>query len=179
MILNLVESQFFWYCSIQIPMGCKTLFFEVELGVIIGRRCSKVREQEIDDYIGGYCLVLDMTAQDFQRGAKAKGHPWCLSKGFDTACPVSDFIPKEKVKNYSDIELWLKVNGIIKQKSSTSDMIFSVPHVISYISSYITLEEGDVIITGSPAGAGPVEPGEIIEAGLADIMNIKFPVIAH
>lgn len=155
-------------------MGCKTLFFEVELGVIIGRRCSKVKEQEVEDYIGGYCLVLDMTAQDFQRDAKAKGHPWCLSKGFDTACPVSDFIPKEKVKNYSDIELWLKVNGIIKQKSSTSDMIFSVPHVISYISSYIT-----VIITGSPAGAGPVEPGEIIEAGLADVVNIKFPIIAQ
>lgn len=161
---------------LKVPVGCKRLYFEVELGVVISHKCSQVLEEEVDEYIGGYCLVLDMTAQDFQVNAKAKGHPWCLSKGFDTACPVSDFIPKETIPNYDDVELWLKVNDVTKQKSSTSDMIFPIPKVISYISSYITLEEGDVIITGSPAGAGPVQPGEVIEAGLADIISIKFPV---
>ncbi|XP_061170670.1 acylpyruvase FAHD1, mitochondrial-like [Saccostrea echinata] len=161
---------------IKIPLGCERLYFEVELGVIIKRQCSNVKKQDVDNYIGGYCLVLDMTAQDFQVDAKAKGHPWCLSKGFDTACPVSAFIPKQKIKDYNDIELWLKVNDVIKQRSSTSDMIFSIPHVISYVSSYITLEEGDVVITGSPAGAGPVKPGELIEAGLADVVSMKFPV---
>ncbi|XP_048745386.2 acylpyruvase FAHD1, mitochondrial-like isoform X2 [Ostrea edulis] len=162
--------------TIKVPYASKLLYFEVELGVIIKSRCSGVKESEVDSYIGGYCLVLDMTARDFQLEAKSKGHPWCLAKGYDTACPVSEFIPKEKVKDYSDIELWLKVNDVIKQRSSTSDMIFSIPHVISYISSYITLEEGDVVITGSPAGAGPVKPGEIIEAGLADVMSMTFPV---
>ncbi|XP_062576522.1 uncharacterized protein LOC134238411 [Saccostrea cucullata] len=163
--------------SIKIPLGCERLYFEVELGVIISRRCSNVKEQEVDNYIGGYCLVLDMTAQDFQVEAKAKGHPWCLAKGFDTACPVSAFIPKPMIRDYNDIELWLKVNDVTKQRSSTSDMIFSIPHVISYVSSYITLGEGDVVITGSPAGAGPVQAGELIEAGLADVMSMKFPVI--
>lgn len=92
-------------------------------------------------------------------------------------CLVSDFILKEKVKNYSDIEFWFKVNGIIKQKSSISDMIFSVFYVISYISSYIILEEGDVIIIGFFVGVGLVELGEIIEVGFVDIMNIMFFVI--
>lgn len=94
-------------------------------------------------------------------------------------CLVSDFILKEKVKNYSDIEFWFKVNGIIKQKSSISDMIFSVLYVISYISSYIILEEGDVIIIGFLVGVGLVELGEIIEVGFVDIMNIEFFVIVY
>jgi acylpyruvate hydrolase len=152
------------------------LYFEVELGIVIKSRCSKVKESEVDSYIGGYCLVLDMTARDFQMSAQSKDLPWCLSKGYDTACPVSEFIPKEKVKNQNDIELWLKVNDEIKQQSSTNDMIFSISHVISYISSYVTLEEGDVVITGTPAGIGPVRPGDVIKAGLADIMSMTFPV---
>ncbi|KAK3096062.1 hypothetical protein FSP39_022681 [Pinctada imbricata] len=162
--------------AIQIPKASTCLFFEVELGVVINKTCKNVKSTDIDDFIGGFVLVLDMTAKDFQDEAKRKGQPWCLAKGFDTACPVSDFIEKHKVPDYNDIRLWLKVDGRIKQDSSTSDMIFCIPDVISYISQYMTLEEGDVVITGSPAGAGPVVAGEIIEAGLADIVSMKFRV---
>ena len=152
------------------------MYFEVELGVVIGKKCNQINRSDVDDYIGGYALVLDMTAHDFQTEAKAKGQPWCLAKGFDTACPVSDFIEKSRVSDYNDVRLWLKVDGDVKQDSSTSDMIFPIPHVISYVSQYMTLEAGDLVITGSPAGAGPVKEGEVIEAGLADIVSMKFPV---
>ncbi|XP_052103453.1 acylpyruvase FAHD1, mitochondrial-like [Mytilus californianus] len=162
--------------SICIPEGCNLLFHEVELGVVIKQKCSNVAVSDVDDYIGGFVLALDMTAKDFHNDAKANSRPWFLSKGFDTSCPVSDFIEREKVPNYQDLRLWLKVDGVIKQDDSTSDMIFSVPEVISYISKYITLEEGDVVLTGTPDGQGPVTEGQIMEAGLADIVSMKFSV---
>ena len=155
------------------------MFHEVELGVVIGKVTRDVSEAEAMDYVAGFVLGLDMTAQDFARTAKATGMPWSLAKGFDTACPVSHFIPKSKVK-ISDIRLWLKVEGTMIQDSLTTDMIFSVPYLISYISQYITLEPGDLIMTGSPAGQGPVVNGETIEAGLdigqENIVKMKFKV---
>lgn len=118
---------------------------------------------------------------DFQRIAKKKGQPWSVAKGFDTACPTGHFIPKEKVSDTSDLRLWLKIDDVTKQDSSTSDMIFTVPHVISYLSRYFTLEPGDLVLTGSPAGAGPVVAGQTIKAGLEANGNtldtIEFKVI--
>jgi len=127
-------------------------------------------------YIAGYCLALDMTARDFQDEAKKKGQPWSLAKGFDTSCPVSGFIDKSQITDPSNLQLWLKVNNEMKQNGNTHDMIFSVPHLISYISRYFKLEEGDVILTGTPEGVGPVKKGDIIEAGLGDMVTMKFPV---
>lgn len=146
----------------------------MELGVVISKRCSNISPSDASDYIGGFLLALDMTAKDFHIEAKEKSRPWFLSKGFDTSCPASGFIDKEKLSNYSDTRLWLKVDGVTKQNCSTSDMIFSVPEIISYVSKYFTLEVGDVILTGTPAGSGPVHAGQTIECGLADIAAMKF-----
>lgn len=149
----------------------------MELGIVIRKRCSNISPPEADDYIGGFLLALDMTAKDFHIEAKEKSRPWSLCKGFDTSCPVSSFIDKDTIPNYSDIRLWLKVDGVMMQDSSTSDMIFSVPEVISYITKYFTLEAGDVILTGTPAGSGPVRGGQVIECGLGDLMSMTFSVI--
>ena len=128
------------------------------------------------NYVGGYTLALDMTDRAKQTWLKKRGLPWSLAKGFDTSCPVSDFIPKEKIGNPQDVQLWLKVNGTTKQDGNTNNMIFSIPTLISQISQVFTLEPGDVILTGTPAGVGPVQPGDVIEAGLGDVIKIKFPV---
>lgn len=156
------------------------MFYEVELGVVIGRTACDVSEEEAMNYVAGYALALDMTAQDFAMVAKAAGMPWSLAKGFDTACPISPFIPKSRIKRISDVRLWLKIEDSVQQDSPTTDMIFSVPYLISYISQYITLEQGDLILTGSPAGQGPVVSGETIEAGLdvgkENIVTMKFKV---
>lgn len=166
--------------AIQIPPACKEFFHEVELGVVIATKAKDVSEDRALDYVAGYALCLDMTAWDFQCAAKADGQPWSLAKGFDTACPVSKFIPKENIPDTNNARLWLKVNGSTKQDSSTSDMIFTVPQVICYLSKYFTLEQGDIILTGSPAGAGPVTSGEVIEAGLEaegkSLITMKFLV---
>lgn len=96
----------------QIPKGCSSLHHEVELGVVIGHAGSQISETEALEHVGGYVLALDMTARDFQDDAKKKGHPWTLAKAFDTSCPVSAFIPLEKIPDPQNVHLWLKVSKL-------------------------------------------------------------------
>lgn len=129
------------------------------------------------DHVLGYVLALDMTARDVQNQLKKNGHPWLLAKGFDTSCPISDFIPKLAVQDVNDLNLLLKVNGVTKQSGNTRDMIFKIPHLLAYVSKYFKLEYGDLILTGTPAGVSGVKGGDIIEANLNDLAKIKFPVV--
>uniref|UniRef100_A0A2C9JCM4 oxaloacetate tautomerase n=1 Tax=Biomphalaria glabrata TaxID=6526 RepID=A0A2C9JCM4_BIOGL len=123
--------------AIKIPQGCNDLNHEVELGVVIGSKAIQVAPEEALNYVGGYALGLDMTARDWQSEAKKQGHPWSLAKGFDTSCPVSAFIEKEK---------------------------------------YFTLEPGDLLLTGTPSGVSKLKPGDIIQAGLGNLISMQFKV---
>nr|XP_020661594.1 acylpyruvase FAHD1, mitochondrial [Pogona vitticeps]XP_020661595.1 acylpyruvase FAHD1, mitochondrial [Pogona vitticeps] len=158
------------------PYYCHKLHHEVELGVVIGKRAQEVPQAAAMGHVAGYALCLDMTARDTQEECKAKGLPWTLAKGFSTSCPVSDFIPKEKVPDPHQLKIWLKVNGELRQEGHTSAMIFSIPYVISYISGIITLEEGDVILTGSPQGVSAVQEKDEIEAGIEGLLTMRFQV---
>lgn len=162
--------------SILIPKDCEELHHEVELGIVIGRKGSKVSESEAEDLIGGYVIALDMTARDLQQSAKQQGNPWSISKGFDTSCPVSNFIPKEALPNAQSSKIWCKVNGELKQEGNTKDMLFSIPYLISYVSQYFTLEIGDLILTGTPKGVGPVRKNDLIEIGLDDVCKANFKI---
>lgn len=150
----------------------------MELGIVIGKNGKDIPESSATSYIGGYALALDMTARDIQGEAKKKGHPWSVAKGYDTFCPISGLIDREKV-SLDDTNLWLKVDGELKQQGSTRDMVFSVSYLISYISRIFTLEEGDVILTGTPEGVGPVLPGQTITAGIDGVVEMKFPVVSQ
>ncbi|XP_071807491.1 oxaloacetate tautomerase FAHD1, mitochondrial-like [Asterias amurensis] len=167
---------------IKAPPGCKNLHHEVELGVVISQPGSNIPESSAMDHVGGYALALDMTARDFQDAIKKKGAPWTLAKMFDTSCPVSGFLAKEKIPDPQNLQLWLKVNGETRQDGNTKDMIFTIPILLSYISKYITLQEGDLILTGTPSGVGPVSSGDVITCGLrensstTDKLNISFTV---
>jgi len=161
---------------IKFPEGCKELHHEVELGVIIGKRGTAIPREKAMEYVGGYTLALDMTARDLQDEAKKKGHPWTLAKGFDGACPIGTFIPKESVKDPHDLDLWLKVNGQLRQNGNTKDMHFTINTLLEYISGYFTLEPGDLILTGTPAGVGPVRSGDVIEAGIEGVTKFTFKV---
>jgi acylpyruvate hydrolase len=147
------------------------------LGIVIGKAGNSIEESRvIEEYVGGYVLALDMTDREAQGKAKKAGLPWTLAKGFDTACPVSQFIDKSLIPDPQKVGLWLKVNGTTKQQGNTADMIFTIPHLISWISGFITLEPGDLILTGTPPGVGPVKPGDIIECGLDNIIAMSFGV---
>lgn len=163
--------------SIEIPKGWNELHHEVELGVVIGKTGKFIKEEEAMDHVEGYILALDMTGRQMQEKLKKLQHPWLLAKGFDTSCPISDFVPKANVKDVNNLNLYLTVNGVTKQNGNTRDMIFKIPTLISYISNFFKLEYGDLILTGTPAGVGPVRHGDLIEANLSDLVRIKYPVI--
>jgi len=169
----IVEGQ-----NITIPKECAELHHEVELGVVIGKEGSEIASESVfsEGYIAGYCLALDMTARDFQDEAKKKGHPWSIAKGFDTSCPVSDMLPMSSLPNPHDVELWLQVNSEDRQRGSTRDMIFDIPTLVAAVSKYFTLQRGDVILTGTPSGVGPVGAGDVITAGIGDLVQFQFEV---
>ncbi|KAL9604818.1 MAG: hypothetical protein Q9219_000266 [cf. Caloplaca sp. 3 TL-2023] len=118
------------------------------------------------DAIGGYALAIDMTAQNAQEEAKRKGLPWSIAKGFDTFCPISDFIPKHKIPDPHNVELWLSVRDEARQRDSTNLMMFRIPRQLADISQCMTLEQGDVVLTGTPKGVGGVDVGDVMRAGL-------------
>ncbi|KNC76344.1 fumarylacetoacetate hydrolase domain-containing protein 1 [Sphaeroforma arctica JP610] len=152
---------------IRIPKGA-TVHHEVELGVVIGQGGTDINEKWAMQHVAGYCLALDLTARDIQEAAKKKGTPWTVAKGYDTFTPIGGFIPKSEISDPHNVRLWCKVDGVMKQDGNTEDMIFSIEHLISHISSIMTLEKGDVILTGTPAGVGPILPGQDIECGLTE-----------
>ena len=118
------------------------------------------------DAIDGYAIAIDMTARNMQEEAKKKGIPWSAAKGFDTFLPISQYIPKLDIPDPHDVELWLTVNGEERQRDSTGLMLFRIPRILSEISRVMRLEEGDIVLTGTPKGVGPVEVGDVMRAGV-------------
>ncbi|XP_038894590.1 probable acylpyruvase FAHD1, mitochondrial [Benincasa hispida] len=162
--------------TIEIPHPLKSLDHEVELAVVISQRARDVPEASAMDYVGGYALALDMTAREIQASAKSAGLPWTVAKGQDTFTPISSILSKASIPDPDDLELWLKVDDEFRQKGSTKDMIFKIPYLISHISSLMTLLEGDVILTGTPSGVGPVKAGQKVTAGITNIIDVHFNV---
>ena len=146
--------------------------------MVIDKDGRDIQESAAMDHVGGYVLALDMTARDVQSEAKKRGHPWSVAKGYDTFCPISTFIEKDEI-DLMNTNLWLKIDGSEQQNGSTKDMIYSVPYLISYISRIFKLETGDVILTGTPEGVGPVRPGQTINAGITGVTEMSFPVTSR
>ncbi|KAL3310617.1 Acylpyruvase fahd1, mitochondrial [Cichlidogyrus casuarinus] len=176
--------------SIKMPPGSKLLNHEVELCLVIGKSISNASPDQIKDCISGYTVALDMTERDLQSDAISKGYPWSIAKGFDTSCclgplmdinslPADMLLPKEKRKNSEDLnlDLWLKVNGVERQRASTSLMVHSPADLIAFVSKYMTLEAGDLILTGTPAGIGPCEIGDTIHAGMGQNCEVVFKIV--
>lgn len=128
-------------------------------------------------YVKGYSVALDMTARDWQDEAKKKGLPWDAAKGFDTSCALGDYVDASKVMDPHNLNIWLKVDGDTRQSGNTKQMIFQIPALIAHVSSIMALEDGDIILTGTPSGVGAVKPGQTITAGIDTVGNIEFAVI--
>jgi len=154
--------------QIVIPTISNDVHHEVELTVLIGKRGKNISRESALQYVSGYGVGLDMTMRDVQLEAKKKGLPWSLAKGFDTSAPLSEFIPAALVGDPMSLSIQLKINGKVKQSSSTSKLIFPVDTIIAYISQFMTLERGDVIYTGTPEGVSRVDHGDTLEAVLQD-----------
>ncbi len=162
---------------IPIPKNKGSVHHEIELAVCIGKEGSHIPVESAEDYIAGFGLALDLTLRDIQGKAKSAGLPWAIAKGFDHSCPVSQFIEKDMISDYNDLNLKLIVNGIERQNSSTTNMIFKIPFLIHYISRFFTFTGGDLIITGTPEGVGPLNEGDQIEASISEIAKVKTKII--
>lgn len=148
------------------PKGVN-LHFEIELGLVIGKTVRDLNENdEWQSAIEQYVLAIDMTGRNVQEEAKKKGLPWSIAKGYDTFLPLSGPIGSDKITDPHGIELYLKVNGEVKQEDNTELMLFRIPRQLSDISKVMTLEKGDIILTGTPKGVGPVVTGDVMEAGI-------------
>ncbi|RMX66901.1 hypothetical protein DD238_000947 [Peronospora effusa] len=162
--------------SVLLPPGIGQVHHEVELGVVIGKTGKDIDENVSMDYVAGYALAIDMTARELQTKAKKAGLPWTHAKGLDTFTPISDFIPKSAVPSPHNLNIWLKVDDELRQNGNTSDMVHSIPFLIAHVSRIMTLEEGDLLITGTPAGVGPVPPNSVLTAGITGLIDLRFPV---
>jgi len=165
---------------IVIPEDAGRCDFEGELAVVIGKRGRNVSEKEAMDYVAGYTLINDVTARDEQKRAIARSLPWFMSKSYDTFGPLGPcIVTADEIRNPHALEITTSVNGEVKQKAKTSDMLFTIPKLIAYISHRITLEPGDVIATGTPSGIGQIKPGDVVEVTIAEIGTLSNPVIGE
>lgn len=162
---------------ISIPAGAGEVHHELELAVCIGKAASNINESAAQNYIQGYGLALDLTLRDKQFAAKKAGLPWALSKGFDNACPVSMFYASDRFADINSVQLRLCVNGVERQNGNTSQMLFKIPELVAYISTYFTLEPGDLILTGTPSGVGPLVDGDQLELFLDDYISAQTSII--
>jgi len=162
--------------NIIYPDFSNEMHHEVELVLLIGKDVSKANLKEAENAIIGYGVGLDMTLRDIQSEAKIKGHPWTISKCFDTSAVVSDFVLKENCTLTLDEEISLSINGIIKQKDQLNKMIFNPAQIVEYISSLMMLEEGDLIFTGTPKGVSKVNRGDKLKADLTGIAKLECSI---
>ncbi len=159
---------------IRMPAASQRVDFEGELAAIIGKRARHLsRDQDIREYIHGYTLANDVTARDLQK----KDGQWTRAKGFDTFCPLGPFI-ETVLYPAAGLILETRVNGELRQHGSTTDFLFTLPILLEYITSAMTLEPGDLLLTGTPAGVGPLAAGDIVEVsipGLGKLTNTVQP----
>jgi 2-keto-4-pentenoate hydratase/2-oxohepta-3-ene-1,7-dioic acid hydratase in catechol pathway len=145
------------------PEFSKQIDYEAELVFRIGKEGKNISEKFAMNYIDGIGIGIDFTARDLQQKAKSKGLPWTLAKGFNGAAPVSEIFPLTKFQNIRNINFSLKKNGADVQKGNSSQMIFPIEKIISYISGFILIKKGDLVFTGTPEGTGSIQRGDKLE----------------
>jgi len=154
------------------PAYSDNLHYELELVLLIGKDIADANDAEADVALAGYGVGLDMTLRDLQAEEKKLGHPWTLSKCFDTSAVLSDFVLRKDYQLTLDENIILKVNGVVKQNSPLNKMIFKPVELIKYISSRLRLEKGDLIFTGTPAGVGRVIRGDKLEGEITNVAGL-------
>jgi 2-keto-4-pentenoate hydratase/2-oxohepta-3-ene-1,7-dioic acid hydratase in catechol pathway len=160
---------------IRMPRVSERVDFEGELAIIIGKRARKLRgDEDLSAYIHGYTLANDVTARDLQK----KDGQWTRAKGFDTFCPVGPVVETE-LDLTAGLTIETRVNGEVRQHGSTLDFIFTLPVLLEYITAAMTLEPGDLLLTGTPAGVGPLAAGDVVEVSIPGLGRLLNPVEAE
>jgi 2-keto-4-pentenoate hydratase/2-oxohepta-3-ene-1,7-dioic acid hydratase in catechol pathway len=170
--------------EVTIPKGSVKTDWEVELAVVIGKNASYVSEAEAMDYVAGYCLHNDYSEREYQL---ERGGTWDKGKNCATFAPIGPFVAtRDEISDPHNLRLWLKVNGQMRQDSSTSDLIFKIPTLVSYVSHFMPLIPGDLITTGTPSGVGMgmkpptyLKPGDVVELGVDGLGTSRQTLVAY
>ncbi|MBU7443531.1 fumarylacetoacetate hydrolase family protein [Paraburkholderia fungorum] len=165
--------------TLELAYPAQTLnyHYEAELVAVIGKSGSDIAVENALDYVWGYAVGLDMTRRDLQMKQREMGRPWELGKAFDRSAPIGPIHRVSEVGHFENGGLWLTVNGETKQKSDVSQLIWSVPETVSYLSKFFRLQPGDLIYTGTPEGVGPVVAGETMVVGVEGLGELKVKVV--
>lgn len=162
--------------QIRIPSWSQDCHHEVELALLIGRKGRDIPLEQAGEHIAGYGVAIDLTLRDVQSELKKKGLPWDIAKGFDTACPLSQFMPADRVDNPGKLGVRLWVNDELRQDGNTEQMMRPVERIVAEISAVFTLEPGDIILTGTPSGVGPITSGDRLVAEIDQIGRLEVTV---
>jgi 2-keto-4-pentenoate hydratase/2-oxohepta-3-ene-1,7-dioic acid hydratase in catechol pathway len=158
--------------SIRLPTVSKQVEYEGEIGVVIGVRLRKASASEARTAVAGIVAANDVTARDLQKADSQ----WTRAKGFDTFCAVGE-VAATPSGDLRSLTVTTRVNGMVRQSGKGADMVFDIPAVLSYISSVMTLEPGDLVLTGTPEGVGTLQPGDVVEVEIAGVSRVSNPVI--
>jgi len=165
------SSLIFGNGSVELPKRSGDVHHEVEMVLLIGEKGKNIPVSDAQRMIKAVAIGIDFTARDIQQTAKEKGHPWSVSKGFDTFAPVGNFIPFETIDDPGNLYLELSINNNIRQQGNTKGMLFPVDKIIEYLTSVFTLYPGDLVFTGTPEGVGRVRKGDSIKAKLGNQLS--------
>ena len=162
--------------SLPYPSLTSNLHHEIELVVAIGLGGRDIRAEDASKHIFGYAVGLDMTRRDLQGEMKKQGRPWCIGKGFDHSAPIGPITLAKQVPDIEKAALWLQVNGQDRQRSNVSQLIWNIGEIIEHLSQAWTLQAGDLIYTGTPAGVAAVERGDTLRGGVEGLCDIELTV---
>jgi fumarylpyruvate hydrolase len=160
--------------TIAYPSMTKDLHHEIELVVCIGKGGRNIPLDQALDHVYGYALGLDMTRRDLQSEAKKLARPWEMGKSFDESCPITAVQPAAKIGHPKSGAIWVKVNGVTKQTGDLNQQIWQIDEAISYLSQYVALEPGDIIMNGTPAGVGPCQVGDTLTGHCDHVGDISI-----
>jgi fumarylpyruvate hydrolase len=170
--LHLVASG----ATVPYPPGTRNFHYEMELVIAIGKPALRVASGQALDCVWGYACGLDMTRRDLQSSARETGQPWDFGKDFENAAVIAPLVPASEIGHPASGNIQLSVNGQIKQNADLKDLIWSVPEVVANLSAYYRLQPGDLIYTGTPAGVGPVRPGDRLNGSIDGVGEITLTI---
>ena len=159
------------------PSLTQDLHHEIELVVAIGKGGRDIAAADAAGHVFGYAVGLDMTRRDLQGDMKKQGRPWCIGKGFDASAPITPITPAAQAGEVHQAGIWLRVNGQERQRSSVAQLIWKVGEIIEHLSRAWELAPGDLIYTGTPAGVGPVQHGDLLEGGVDGLAALRLRVL--
>jgi fumarylpyruvate hydrolase len=163
--------------ELDYPVETSNYHYEIELVVAIGKGGRDIPQEQANEHVWGYAVGLDMTRRDRQMQMREMGRPWELGKAFDRSAPIGPLHPASEVGHPQHAGIWLQVNGSDKQRSDIDKLIWSVPETIAYLSCFFELQPGDLIMTGTPEGVGPVVKGDLMVGGVDGLGEIQARVI--